>query len=126
MKLWRRLAAGGLLIAIALLSSCGSSSDNPAGPNPPGGTLELNSQNIGAGGVFEHTFAVAGTFPYHCNIHSAMTGSVTVSSGGPATASVSIANSTSSGFQPGTVTVGIGGKVTWTNNDNTAHTVTSH
>lgn len=84
----------------------------------------MNSGDIaGLGGTFAHTFATAGTFPYHCTRHSGMTGSVTVQAGAPATASVNIAGSA---FQPGTITVGVGGTVTWTNSDNTPHTVTSH
>ena len=35
------------------------------------GTLDPSS-------TFDHAFATAGTFPYHCNIHSFMHGTVTV------------------------------------------------
>ena len=38
-----------------------------------------DSGNIAVGATFDHTFATAGTFPYHCTIHSQMHGSVTVS-----------------------------------------------
>jgi len=126
MQLGIRIAAMGLLLSL-VLTGCGSNGDgNPVNP-PGGGGLEMNSGSIGGnGGTFAHMFAAAGTFPYHCSIHSGMTGSVTVQAGGPAVASVNIANSSSSGFQPGTITVGVGGTVTWTNSDNTPHTVTSH
>lgn len=38
-----------------------------------------DSGNIAPGSTFEHTFATAGTFAYHCTIHSQMKGTVTVS-----------------------------------------------
>jgi len=37
-----------------------------------------DSGNLAAGATFDHTFATAGTFAYHCTIHSSMKGSVTV------------------------------------------------
>ena len=40
----------------------------------------------GSGGTGAVTFATAGTFPYHCNIHPAMTGTVTVQAAAPTTA----------------------------------------
>jgi plastocyanin len=46
-----------------------------------------NSGNIaGGGGTKSVTFTTAGTFPYHCAIHSPMTGSVTVTAAAPAPA----------------------------------------
>jgi plastocyanin len=85
------------------------------------GGVELSSGNLGNGGTYSHTFACLGTYPYHCSIHPSMHGSVTVSAGGPASASVSIQDFN---FNPSSVTVGPGGTVTWTNNGST-HTVTS-
>ena len=44
-------------------------------------TLDDNSADSGdlaAGSSFDHTFATAGTFAYHCKIHSSMHGTVTV------------------------------------------------
>ena len=38
----------------------------------------FDSGNLGAGSSFSHTFSAAGTFPYHCTIHSSMTGTITV------------------------------------------------
>jgi plastocyanin len=46
-----------------------------------------DSGNIGgSGGTGAVTFATAGTFPYHCAIHPAMTGTVTVEAAAPTTA----------------------------------------
>ena len=38
-----------------------------------------DSGNIAPSSTFDHTFATAGTFAYHCTIHSQMKGTVTVS-----------------------------------------------
>jgi plastocyanin len=44
-----------------------------------------NSGNIaGGGGTKAVTLTTAGTFPYHCAIHSSMTGTVTVTAAAPA------------------------------------------
>jgi plastocyanin len=37
-----------------------------------------NAGNYGGGGTFSYKFTSAGTFPYHCSIHPAMTGTVVV------------------------------------------------
>jgi plastocyanin len=51
-----------------------------------------------------------------------MQGTVIVSAGAPASASVAIQNFS---FSPSTVSVAPGGTVTWTNNDGASHTITS-
>lgn len=38
-----------------------------------------DSEQLGAGDEFEHTFDEAGTFAYHCELHSTMKGTVVVS-----------------------------------------------
>jgi len=38
----------------------------------------FDTGTIGNGGSGSATFATAGTFPYHCKIHSSMTGTITV------------------------------------------------
>ena len=38
----------------------------------------FDSGNVGDGGTFTHKFTFAGTFPYHCKIHSGMQGTVIV------------------------------------------------
>ncbi|MFI0739519.1 plastocyanin/azurin family copper-binding protein [Streptomyces sp. NPDC021100] len=37
----------------------------------------FDSGPFGPGGTFAHTFAQSGTFPYHCEIHPEMRGTVT-------------------------------------------------
>ena len=38
----------------------------------------FNSGNIGSNGTFSYTFAAAGTYQYHCAIHTSMTAQVIV------------------------------------------------
>jgi plastocyanin len=38
----------------------------------------VDSGTLKAGATFSHTFDAAGTFTYHCNFHSSMKGTVTV------------------------------------------------
>jgi plastocyanin len=38
----------------------------------------FDSGNLGSNKSFTYTFATAGTFPYHCNIHTSMTAKVVV------------------------------------------------
>jgi plastocyanin len=38
-----------------------------------------DSKNLAQNATFDHTFSTAGTFAYHCTIHSQMKGTVTVS-----------------------------------------------
>jgi plastocyanin len=48
-------------------------------PNNPGQTGAWTSHDItGSGTTFSHTFATAGDFPYHCNVHAGMTGTIHV------------------------------------------------
>jgi plastocyanin len=118
---WWSLVA---LVAVVVASALACSKDKSTSPTGGGGgAKELNSPNLGSGAMYSDTFpATLITYPYHCKIHSFMTASVVVSSGGPASAAVTISGSA---FNPNSVTVGPGGVVTWTNNDATTHTVTS-
>jgi plastocyanin len=43
---------------------------------------ELASASLGAGKTYSHTFAAAGSFPYHCTIHDYMVGKVVVLAAG--------------------------------------------
>ena len=117
---WWSLVA---LVLVVVLSALACSKDKSTSPTGGGGVKELNSPLLGSGAMYTDTFPAAlTTYAYHCKIHSFMTASVVVSSGGPANAAVTISGSA---FNPNSVTVGPGGVVTWTNNDATNHTVTS-
>lgn len=39
---------------------------------------ELNSPLLGNGQSYQHVFGTAGTFPYHCSVHTTMTGTIIV------------------------------------------------
>jgi plastocyanin len=119
-------------VALVVLA-CGSSGGGYGGPTNPGGggggggggaAKELNSGNIGIGDSYSHTFTTAGSFAYHCNYHSVMKGTVTVSDA--ATESVVQVNIVSSSVKFPGATVKTGGTVTWTNNTGMTHTVTSN
>lgn len=111
----------GLVATVVIVASCNSNNNSTGITNPP--VRELNSGNIANGGTYQHVFANLGTFNYHCTIHgTAMSGSVVVANGAPATVSVAIGNNF---YNPSTATVGPNGTVTWTNNGVT-HTVTSN
>ena len=113
-----------ILVVAALAVTCKSGGGYSSSTNPMPTARELNSGDFGPGGTFQHTFATAGTYAYHCIHHSPMTGSVVVSPDAPsATASVSI---TSSVMAFPAASVKPGGTVTWTNNSGSVHTVTSN
>ncbi len=76
------------------------------------------------GGEAEIDFPTAGDYDYFCRHHPEMTGTVQVVSGGPMAVTVSITGAPPV-FSPATVIVGVGGTVTWMNNTNFHHTVTS-
>ena len=78
----------------------------------------FDSGNIAQGATYEWTAAAAGTYKYHCKIHPAMTGTVTVTEAG-ASAEVMII---SFAFDPPVITVGAGDAVTWMNHDAATHT----
>ena len=106
-----------LIAVVAWTASCKSKTTNPPV------TKELDSGNIAASGTYQHTFANAGTYNYHCTIHGAgMAGSVTVAAGQPMSVAVAIGNNF---FNPANVSVAPTGTVTWTNGGST-HTVTSN
>jgi plastocyanin len=113
-----------LSVALAASSSCSSGkAGNNGYPTAPPTARALDSGDFGPGATFEHTFATAGTFAYHCVHHSPMTGTVQVSDAAPGTlVNVSI---TSSAVPFPAASVKPGGRVVWTNNSGMVHTVTS-
>jgi hypothetical protein len=111
-----------LVSALVVLSSCGGSDNN--NPMTPGNVKELNSGDFGPGGTFQHRFASAGAFPYHCIHHGAMTGTVQVNDAATDTLVALLITSSSAPFPAATVKTG--GRVVWTNNTNMVHTVTSN
>ena len=125
--LGRPALGAALVIAGALaIHSCGGSSSkstNPYGGGGGGGVpKELDSGNITAGTTFSHTFNTAGSFPYHCNIHAGMTGTVVVNASNTTTdASLNM----STGNPYATVNLKTGGTVHWNNITTVTHTVTS-
>ncbi|MEI8060664.1 MAG: plastocyanin/azurin family copper-binding protein, partial [Ferruginibacter sp.] len=39
---------------------------------------EISSSSLSNGGIYTHTFSIAGTYNYHCSIHPSMKGKVVV------------------------------------------------
>ncbi|MEO8541052.1 MAG: plastocyanin/azurin family copper-binding protein [bacterium] len=68
----------------------------------------FDSGNLASGSSFQKTFTTAGTFTYHCNIHSTMTGTVIVSdqTGATATPTATSTSSTPSPTATATSTAG--------------------
>jgi plastocyanin len=65
------------------------------GVNSHSTTSDAGLWDSGVGGngmTYARTFSSAGSFPYHCTIHSFQLGSVTVNAGGPAVTIVNPAN----------------------------------
>ena len=86
------------------------------------GTPLFQSAPLNVGGTYTSpVFTIPGTYQYICGIHGAtMSGSVIVLPAGPNTASVAIVDFA---FNPAQVTVGVGGRVVWTNNGPSQHSM---
>ncbi len=123
------LLAAAAVVATFELSSCGGSGGGGGTTGPPP-AKELDSPTLSQSQTFTHRFFAAATFPYHCSIHPSMTGSVIVSDTAPAgdtVLTVSINGMAApQPFGPPSVTLRTGGKVVWTNNNASPHTVTSN
>ena len=124
------LLAAVTLVALAAIASCSKSNSynptSPGGGGGGGGGAELNSGNIPGGGVFQHTFASAGSFPYHCAIHgNAMAGTVNVNASSANDSVLVTIGSGGNNYSPATTDVKPGGHVRWINVGVT-HTVTSN
>jgi plastocyanin len=127
MRKWIRFALAAVISTMLVASViAGCSKDKTTNPPPGGGggggNLELNSGDLGQNAGYDHTFAAAGSFAYHCERHPTMHGSVTVQAGSPTSADVMIM---SFAFTPANALVAPGGTVHWINHDAAAHTVTS-
>lgn len=123
-KLKARVPAVLMAVLLAAISACGGNGYGGGPSGPPSGNLELNSGDVRPGAKYQHQFAKAGTFAYHCEHHPSMTGTVTVSDADLDTlVNVSI-TSNSAPFAGASVKTG--GKVIWTNNASMVHTVTSN
>jgi plastocyanin len=77
------------------------------------------------GGEASMVFDTAGDYEYFCRHHPEMTGVVHVVPGGPDPVTVTIVGGPPMAFSPAEITVGVGGTVTFINNSNFHHTVTS-
>lgn len=127
MRRWTRMAlvAGLAAVVVAGLAIGGCGGDKSTDPGGGNTGLELDSPDIGQNGTFSHTFTAAGTFTYHCRFHGFMHGEVDVQTPGPGAPGLANGTISGSAFTPNPIVIGVGGTVTWTNNDGTTHSVTS-
>lgn len=92
----------------------------------------FNSGDIKAGSSFEYTFTKPGVYDYYCIYHAWMKGTVTVKQGSAVKGvtvnmPAGVGTNTKLNYEPVNITVviGINNTVTWVNQDNAKHTVTS-
>ena len=108
--------------------------------NTTAGVAAFDSGNMNAGQTFTYNFTTPGTYLYHCDYHSWMTGTVVVkaNTGGSSSSGIAVSIPSGAGSPSGapgyapdkiTLVLGVNATVTWTNDDTagpgTAHTVTS-
>jgi len=118
---WILLAA----LALAITAAAVSCTKNDNKTNPVGSGAELGL-NLPVGVSVQHTFNTAGTFPYHCSIHTVMHDTITVATGGADSLLVVAVNTTATGFQRQSAgPIRPGGTVRWFNASAAPHTVTS-
>lgn len=65
-------------ITVAVGTTIVVRNDDSAGHTWTADDGSFDSGIIDGGGTFEYTFTEAGTFPFHCNVHPSMKGTVTV------------------------------------------------
>jgi plastocyanin len=124
----RLVAWSGVVALSVILVGCAKHT-SPTAPMGGGGIgsgmtgASFDSGSLAAPASFDHVFASAGTFKYHCTFHVSMgmVGTVVVAMGGADAATVTASGMT---FSPASVTIRPGGTVHWTIADGT-HTVTS-
>lgn len=119
-----RLALFASLLVLLASAGCGGSKDKSTAP--PAAALELSQDLSASGGQYSHRFFTSGAYPYHCRIHGSMTGIVVVAASTPAVDSLQSIDVSGFAFSPASISIPVGGKVTWTNNDATLHSVTSN
>ena len=84
-------------------------------------TLVWNSGNLAPGQSFTFQFNTPGSFPYHCAIHTFMTGTIVVKP-----AAVHMVSIIDFAFVPQTDTITAADSVRWVNNGAVFHTTTSN
>lgn len=110
----RTLATTAILLVTAIgLAAVPAAAQDPA----------FDSGNLASGDTFSWTPGEPGTYGYHCTYHGSMTGTVTVTDG-QAGDDVEV-RIEGFAFHPANVTVTTGTTITWTNLDDTGHTVTA-
>src|SRR5207247_10227811 len=79
-----------LIATPVLLPGCSSKSERT---NPVTTAVQepFESNDLAPSSVFVHTFTTLGSFSYRCRIHGGMSGTITVTSGGADSVTVSIA-----------------------------------
>ena len=86
------------------------------------GSPVFQSAPLNPGQVYEMTFTIPGIYDYICGVHGpSMAGRIRVDTAGPALVDVQATGSNT--FVPADATVGVGGKVRWTNTGGTQHSV---
>lgn len=65
-------------ITVAVGTTVTWTNNDTAGHTVTADDGSFKSDRLGTGSTFSQTFATAGTFAYHCSIHSSMTGTITV------------------------------------------------
>jgi len=86
------------------------------------GSPVFQSPPFNPGQTYEATFTIPGVYDYICGVHGpSMAGRITVQAGGPNL--VDVQATAANTFVQANVTVGIGGKVRWTNTGTAQHSV---
>ncbi len=65
-------------VTVAIGTTVTWTNNDPAPHTITSDTGAFGSSDIAPGGTYSHTFTSAGTFPYHCEIHPSMQGTITV------------------------------------------------
>jgi plastocyanin len=86
------------------------------------GSPVFQSAPLNPGQVYEMTFTIPGIYDYICGVHGpSMAGRIRVDAAGPALVDVQATGANT--FVPADATVGVGGRVRWTNTGGTQHSV---